>query len=201
MPITLYNRITGCEAMTSIERNRLKLFAALSVVFLATACGQKFPPDSPEYVVQALYKASAKAGIPKDQATLSRYFDGRLTELLVNDFNCVAADGNPCTLLQFDPVAQSKEPGITKLKLFRPEGSNDVLVDFMQREVEYKAICSMVKTADGWRVSDIIYYGANQILDPGASVMSYLSMQTPPPLPWHPQVPGMSPEELEKLHL
>ncbi|HEX5057497.1 MAG TPA: hypothetical protein VFX02_13500 [Gammaproteobacteria bacterium] len=187
--------------MNSIKKNRHNPIVALSLVFLLTACEQKFPPDSPEYVVQALYSDSATKGIPRDRAALSRYFDGRLTELLLNDFNCIGADGKSCGLLYFDPVAQTKEPDITDLKLFKPEESNDVLVDFMQNGAEYKAICAMVKTRDGWRVSDIIYYGANQILDPGASVMTYLSMQTPLPPPWHPTVPGMSPEELEKLHL
>lgn len=173
-------------------------------VFIATlliaACGQKFEPGSPEYVVQSLYKASAKNGVPKEQAELSRYFDGRLTELLVKDFNCIE-NGEPCGLLYFDPVAQSKEPDIKDLDLFKPEDEHEVYVRFMQRGTEYKAICAMVRTREGWRVSDIIYYGANQILEPGASILTHLALQTRPPEPWHPPVPGMSEDELQQLHL
>lgn len=182
-------------------RQNFRLFAALTAVLVATACEEKYPPDSPEHVVQSLYLASAKSGIPKDKETLSRYFDGRLTELLINDFNCVGEDGTPCGLLYFDPVAQSREPAIKKLELFKPEDEHEVFVHFWQKKAEYKAICVMVNTPAGWRVSDIIYYGANQILEPGASVMTHLVMQAPLPPPWHPEIPGMSPEELEKLHL
>lgn len=187
-----------CELM-NIKQN-LRMFVALVAALLAAACEEKYPPGSPEYVVQALYKASARDGIPKEQEKLSQYFDARLTELLVMDFACVE-NGEPCGLLYFDPVAQSREPDIEKLELFKPEDEHEVFVHFWQREAEYKAICVMVKTKDGWRVSDIIYYGANQILEPGASLVTHLVMQAPLPPPWHPPVPGMSDEDLEKLHL
>src|SRR5688500_16358991 len=100
------------------------LLTALAVL-LVTACGQTFEPGSPEAVVQSLYKASAKTGMPKDQETLSQYFDGRLAELLFKDFSCFS-NSMPCGLLYFDPVAQSKEPDITDLKIFKPENENEV---------------------------------------------------------------------------
>jgi hypothetical protein len=165
------------------------LFAALSAALLVAACGETYPPDSPEYVVQGLYAASANKGIPRDEAKLAEYFDGRLTELLLKDIGCIS-QGEPCGLLYFDPVAQSKKPAITSLKLFKPEDENAVFVSFKQRGVEYKAICAMVRTRAGWRVSDIIYYGANHILEPGASLMTHLSLQTELPAPWHPPMPG-----------
>jgi hypothetical protein len=181
-------------------RQNTRLIPVFLAIFLIAACErQAYEPGSPEYVVHALYKASAR-GMPKEPEKLSQYFDGRMTELLVKDFTCIE-NGEPCGLLHFDPIAQSRTPDIDDLKIFKPEDSTEVFVSFMQRGVEYKAICVMVRTAAGWRISDIMYYGANQVLEPGASLLTHLALQTPLPAPWHPPVPGMSDDELEMLHL
>jgi hypothetical protein len=177
--------------MKSKQQNQNLYFLAVLVVVFLTACGQTFEPGSPEQVVQSLYQAAAHTGIPKDEAALSQYFDGRLTELLVKDFSCVGSDNEPCGLLYFDPVAQSKNPDITDLEILSSEEEHEVYVSFGQRDARYKAICVMVRTRDGWRVSDIIYSGADQILEPPASLMTNLAMQTKPPAPWHPPVPGL----------
>jgi hypothetical protein len=167
-----------------------RLFAALIAASLLSACGQQFEPGSPEHIVQTLYKAAAKTGIPKDEATLSQYFDGRLTELLVKDFACVN-NGESCGLLHFDPISQSKNPDIDDLEIIKNEGGTEVFVSFKQRGSTYKAMCIMVRTTAGWRISDIIYSGADEILDPPASLMTALSLQENLPAPWHPPVPGM----------
>jgi hypothetical protein len=167
------------------------LLAAPVAVFFITACGQTFEPGTAEHVVQSLYKASAKTGIPKDEATLSQYFDGRLTELLIKDFTCVDILGQPCGLLHFDPVSQSQEPDINDLVIMKADSTPEVSVRFRQRGAEYQALCVMVLTRDGWRISDLIYYGADGILEPPASLLSALSLQEKPKAPWHPPVPGM----------
>jgi hypothetical protein len=180
----------GISVMKTTGKQNLDLFAALVAILLATGCGQNFEPGSPEHVVQSLYKAAATTGIPKDEATLALYFDSRMVELLVNDINCVK-DGESCSLLYFDPVAQSNNPDIEDLELIKPPEEHEVYVSFMQHDQEYKAVCVMVRTRDGWRVSDIIYYGADQILEPPGSLLTSLVMQTKPPAPWHPPVPGV----------
>jgi hypothetical protein len=173
------------------------LFFSVLIATLLTACvGKSFPPESPEYVVQTLFKVSAKDGIPKDQAKLSLYFDGRMAELLAKDFSCVN-NGETCSLLYFDPVSQSKDPDIGDLEIVKPEGGTEVYVSFTQREFKYNAIYVMTLTSTGWRIGDIIYYGANSILDPGASVLTALSLQQELPAPWHPPVPGL-PEDLSE---
>lgn len=184
--------------MESIRKQNPGLFVILVAALLITACARKetAPPDSPEAVVQALYEVSAKAGIPKDQTKLSQYFDGRLTELLVKDFSCIE-NGKKCGILYYDPVAQSKEPEIEDLEIFKPEDGHDVFVAFNQRDLQYKAICIMLKTQAGWRISDIVMYGAEEMLAPGASLLTALSLQIKPPPPWHPPVPGL-PESLAK---
>lgn len=180
--------------MRSPKQLNRNLFVALIIVFLATACaGKTFPPESPEYVVHSLYQDSAKDGIPKDPAKLSQYFDGRLAELLTKDFTCIR-NGEPCGLLYFDPVSQSKDPDINDLEIFNPGSGTEIFVVFMQREISYKAVCVMTKTPAGWRISDIIYYGANDIMEAGASLLTALALQQKPPAPWHPPVQGM-PEE------
>jgi hypothetical protein len=180
--------------MKSIKQQNLYFFARLVAVLFITSCGQTFEPGSPEHAVQSLYKASAKTGIPKDEATLSQYFDGRLTELLIKDFTCVN-NGESCGLLDFDPISQSKNPDINDLEILKNENGTEVFVTFKQREAEYKAMCIMVKTRDGWRISDLIYYGADGILEPPASLLTALALQEKPKAPWHPPVPGM-PEEM-----
>jgi hypothetical protein len=184
---------TGSNPMKSINYHS-RLFVALIALSLLTACGQTFEPGSPEHVVQSLYKAAADTGIPKDEAALSRYFDGRLTELLIKDFTCVN-NGESCGLLDFDPISQSKNPDINDLEIIKNEDGTEVLVKFTQREAEYNAICVMVLTRDGWRISDLIYFGADSILEPPGSLLTSLSLQQKPPAPWHPPVPGI-PEEM-----
>jgi hypothetical protein len=176
--------------MEMTRKQNSGLFAVLVAAFLITACGQKFEPGSPEYIVQSLYKAAAKTGIPKDEATLAQYFDGRLTELLIKDFTCMN-NGESCSLLDFDPVSQSKNPDINDLEIVKSESTPEVAVRFMQRDVEYQALCVMVLTRDGWRISDLIYSGADGILEPPASLLTALAMQETPKAPWHPPVPGM----------
>src|SRR5688572_13302052 len=107
----------------------LRLISVLVTLFLVSACGQTFEPGTPEHIVQSLYKASAKTGIPKDEATLARYFDGRLVELLIKDFTC-ANNGESCGLLQFDPISQSKNPDIKDLEIIKNQNGTEVFVSF-----------------------------------------------------------------------
>jgi hypothetical protein len=176
--------------MKSTKQKNLR-FTALAAVLFAAACGQTFEPGTPEHIVQSLYKAAAKTGIPKDEATLSQYFDGRLVELLIKDFTCVDTLGQPCGLLFFDPVSQSKDPDIQDLQIVKSESAPEVSVRFKQRDAEYQALCIMVQTRDGWRISDLIYFGADGILEPPASLLTALVLQEKPKAPWHPPVPGM----------
>jgi len=104
-----------------------------------------------------------KIMVPLDKQSyevLTKYFDEALSSLFVKNQQCMRKTGEVCSL-DFDPIFASQDSAATDLTIKQTNG-NTVQVQFIypsngqKINLEYKT----VKTANGWRISDIVYEGS-----------------------------------------
>jgi hypothetical protein len=141
------------------------MFLMLGSVAYAASSG-----DRPEDTVARMYKDFAWEAvideprwdgeqlIEQPEPILRRYFDDRLTALILRDRACVAKSHEICRL-NFDPIWASQDPGATELKVFPATSSNIVQVQFRYPgdKARIKLSYRMMRTARGWRIADIEY--------------------------------------------
>jgi hypothetical protein len=94
--------------------------------------------------------------IDQPRAILLRYFDERLTDLLLVDRACVSHTHAICRL-DFLPIWASQDPAATELKVLPTQDSSVVVVKFRYPsggdavELRYH----LLKGKSGWRIDDI----------------------------------------------
>jgi hypothetical protein len=122
-------------------------------------------PKSPEALIRSIYEHhqpwNKKEIDLTTRATLSKYFDGDLVNLLVKDAECVEKTKEECRL-GFDPIldAQDYEDApkmdLTLKRTMTKKNECTIAVTFTNlgtRTLVYR----LHTTAEGWRVSDIVY--------------------------------------------
>ena len=91
------------------------------------------------------------------RAILERYFDTRLTNLILRDRECVKRTKEICNL-NFDPIWASQYPGASDMTITSGEG-NTVNVEFRYPGDGHQIslIYQTTKVSGHWRISDIHY--------------------------------------------
>jgi len=128
-------------------------------------------PGTPVAVVVQLYQdyawevvvhnPNSRTGLMDEPLdVLARYFDDRLTQLIVRDRECRVRTREVCNISGL-PIWDSNDPEAFDLAVVATKDSTLVAVSFRRRYPEsdgttVRLSYRMVKTARGWRVQDII---------------------------------------------
>ena len=98
-----------------------------------------------------------KGFIDQPRATLERYFDSRLADLILKDRECAARTKEICKL-DFLPLWDSQDPGASDMKITSSKG-NTVIVEFRYPGdgSQIKIIYQTTNVSGHWRISDIRY--------------------------------------------
>ena len=116
-------------------------------------------PDTPEAVIVSLYAHHRPAKNREidtcNRQALSRYCDGRLTDLFVKDCDCSKRTGEVCNL-DWDPFydAQDFDEKEPNPRIKRIEGTDSFEVTITNLG-EVRLTYEMKKTKAGWRVANI----------------------------------------------
>ena len=166
--------------MTSIKLLTLipMTVAALAWAVVNPAEAQA-PADDAVTTVQRLYRDYAwellfrspprhwRALIDEPPEVLGKYFDDRLTNLIVRDRNCVARTGGECNI-DGSPIWVSNDPEAAELEIEATKDSTLVQATFKRYypapqgsrvTLHYR----MSRTSAGWRIADIMH-GETSIL-------------------------------------
>ncbi|MFO1435063.1 MAG: hypothetical protein U1F34_01320 [Gammaproteobacteria bacterium] len=94
--------------------------------------------------------------LEQSRKVLLRYFDDKLTGLIVGDHECVERTQETCAL-DFMPLWDSQDVGASDLAIKAAADPSVVEVTFSYRgsEDKTKLIYQLTQTSDGWRISDI----------------------------------------------
>jgi hypothetical protein len=138
------------------------------VVFVSSLTAQRAKPPDAAATVAQLYRDFAWEAVVEEppwhghdlidqpRAVLLRYFDERLTDLLLADRACASRTHAICRL-DFLPIWASQDPAATGLKVLPTQDSSVVVVKFRYPsggdsiELRYQVL----KTKRGWRIDDI----------------------------------------------
>lgn len=130
--------------------------------------------SDPTAIVHQLYRDFAweavisepedKGLIDQPKAILERYFDSRLTDLILKDRECVARTKEICRL-DFSPIWDSQDPGASDMKITSGKG-NTVNVEFRYPGdgSQVGIIYQTTKVSGHWRISDIRYKKGHSLL-------------------------------------
>ncbi len=156
-----------------------RLTALLAVALVAGPQGKPRAPSQPgpDSVIAQLYRdfaweavldvssASSQALIDQPRPVLRRYFDDRLTALILQDRACAARTHEICRL-DFDPLWASQDPdGAHGVKVQSPDSLNVVRVALRYTNGYEVALgYRMSRTKEGWRIADIDYASGPSLL-------------------------------------
>jgi hypothetical protein len=110
-------------------------------------------------VVRALYAAfpwdGDKAVMAAPREELERFFDARLTDLLVGDLECRRRTGEDCWLTA-DPIDAAQDARITGMRFCAAPGGGDwIEARFVNLGHPTVVAFRVVKGAAGWRIADV----------------------------------------------
>ncbi len=97
--------------------------------------------------------------IEQPRKVLERYFDVRLTSLILADRKCVGRNQSNCSI-DFDPIWDSQDPQGTTAEVSAGNTPDAVVVALTYPGTaprNTKLLYRMVKTDAGWRIADIRY--------------------------------------------
>lgn len=88
---------------------------------------------------------------------LARYFDGRLTDLILKDRACVKAFG--LCALDFSPIWDSQDPAGTTVRISTEMALEEVTVRLSNPTLKAptRLTYRVVKTAAGYRISNLLF--------------------------------------------
>ncbi|MGZ3237835.1 MAG: DUF3828 domain-containing protein [Burkholderiaceae bacterium] len=147
---------------------KLKWIACLPVIFFSAVINAAPSDTSSVQVVAQLYRDFAWEAVIEEpnwdghtlvelsRASLEKYFDPKLSSLLIKDSECGQRIHEICKL-DFSPIWSSQDPvGASGLKVKRTDDPSvvDVYFSYPSREV-IKLTYQLKKTPRGWRISDI----------------------------------------------
>ncbi len=149
---------------------RASAFATtLLVAATSPLLGQARAPTDAVATVAQLYRDFAWEAVVEEpdwrghglleqpRSMLLRYFDERLTDLLLRDRACQIRTRGLCRL-DFDPIWASQDPGATELKVLPTQDSAVVVVTFRYPNITRDSIAlkyQLKRTKSGWRIDDI----------------------------------------------
>lgn len=151
------------------------VLAVLSAFAVGSGC--RTPKQSPQLtLVERLYQdfafeTSDSAPPPgveslEDQpkAVLERYFDPKLSELLIRDRECAARTGSICNL-DASILWDSQDPAGTKASIRPGDSPETVFVTLTHFNGQSSRLTFiLVKSGSGWKISDIHYGSGRQSL-------------------------------------
>lgn len=143
----------------------LLMFTAALLITSVEASPRPPETDSPKTIVLKLYRDFAWEAvmdvpawpglIDQPKNVLERYFDDKLTSLILKDRACAKKQG--LCRLDFLPIWASQDPSAGDLTVEESGEPHIVLVKFRYRSTneEVQLKYRMSKTTRGWRISDI----------------------------------------------
>lgn len=125
--------------------------------------------SSPEDVINRLYRDFSKKGSGsvhvQGREVLSRYFDGRLVDLLIKDQECQKREKGICNLdFMIQYGAQDDEITGLRVGVFDPAKQSSE-VTFRNFGKPQTLIYRMNKSREGWRISDIRYEKGRSLVE------------------------------------
>lgn len=128
----------------------------------------------PVTIVHQLYRDFAWEAViiqPEDKglldqprATLARYFDPKLVDLILKDRECKARTKEICKL-DFSPLWDSQDPGASDMKIASDKG-NTVIVEFQYpgNGSQIRIVYQTTNVSGHWRISDIRYRNGSSLV-------------------------------------
>jgi hypothetical protein len=112
-----------------------------------------------DYAWEAVMSTPGKnvSGLMQEsRATLERYFDHTLTDLIVKDSECAVRTHEICNL-DFLPIWSGQDPAASDLTVTSTSDPSVVGVQFHHpaATVPIKLTFTLAKSAGGWRITDI----------------------------------------------
>lgn len=142
------------------------LMLLLGILFIPNAESSSISQktNSPESIVFQIYRDFAWEAVmaenfdglmEQSRSGLERYFDDKLTSLILKDRACAEKEGL-CSL-DFLPIWSSQDPGARELKIETTDNQNIIKVKFIYPSTDEKIelLYRVTKTPKGWRISDI----------------------------------------------
>ncbi len=130
------------------------------------AASEKYSPDSPEGLINLLYKNYAWEAIgdidgirlqSRELPELRKYFTDTLAAQIRNDQECVIKTGDMCRL-DGDIIFDTQDPIVFDLTILPVSKHNEVEVSYKYPPDKKKIIkFKMARTDQGWRIADILY--------------------------------------------
>ena len=130
---------------------------------VCSQAAQKVPAaNAPDAVVRELYRVhnNGRGHVfdRKGKKYIYKYFDQKLADLLWKELTETPGDevGN----LDFDPLYNAQDTGITKFLINKPVVNGDdstVLVSFRNFGQQTKITFELHKGAGGWKISNLLY--------------------------------------------
>ena len=145
-----------------IMKNITILLLVISVSVFSHAAQKTQPPNAPDGVVRELYRVhnNGRGHVfeAKGKKYIYRFFDQKLADLLWKNLSETSPDevGN----LDFDPLYNAQDTGITKFLINKPVVNGDsstVLVSFRNFNQPTKITFELHHGADGWKISNVLY--------------------------------------------
>jgi hypothetical protein len=134
------------------------MFKTSAFLFMLTAATMFADELSPKDVVAQLYQAHRSKHDPLDETQLlSRYFDAELLKLYLKDRR--EAEGE-VGRLDGDPLYNAQDTEIKDFSISAPKTTGAetlVMVRFKNLGKLTRVEYALVRTADGWKISDIRY--------------------------------------------
>lgn len=120
--------------------------------------------NSPESIVFQIYRDFAWEAVmagnldglmEQSRSGLERYFDDKLTSLILKDRACAEKEG--MYSLDFLPIWSSQDPSARELTIEKTDNQNIIKVKFIYPSTDEKIelLYRVTKTPKGWRISDI----------------------------------------------
>ena len=147
--------------MRTIRFSLIALLLISGSVF-SIAAQRAAPTKSPATVVRELYRVhnNGKGHVfdAKGKKYIYRFFDQNLADLIWKDIT-----GTPeweVGNLDFDPLYNAQDTGITNFQIGRPIGEGDestVLVSFRNFGQRTKITFEMHRNTEGWKIKNVLY--------------------------------------------
>jgi hypothetical protein len=147
-------------------RSILFAFFAITLLIISVEAAPFQPNDSsPEGIVLKVYKDFAWEAVmaaehydglmQQPQIVLEKYFDEKLTSLILKDRACAKKEGM-CNL-DFLPIWDSQDPSAGDLTVEKTNKPNIIAVTFRYPSIDKKIELKyqVTKTTKGWRISNI----------------------------------------------
>jgi hypothetical protein len=124
-------------------------------------------PGGPGDVVRALYAAypwDGRAVVENEpREVISKYFDEKMTDLLLKDRECVRRQGGLCNITAALLYAAQDATIVDFRVCASPRGGDWIDVRFRNFGEDELITFRMTKTSAGWRVADLLYGGERSL--------------------------------------